>query len=85
MVQLARGEGEPAPGECVAEEHWLVRATRPAEVRLVLALCNDGYGASGAGSAWRWSSVREFQLSPPRPLSQASSSFHTMNRAVADR
>ena len=103
VVQLARGEGERPPGgECIPEEHWLVRATTPAEVRLVLALCNDGYGASGVGedtvtvkgnrlthdqyggSAWRWSSSREFQLWPPRPLGEASSSFHTMSPQLTE-
>ncbi len=40
-------EGDRANGQCEAEEYWLLRGGKVTQ--LLLALCNDGYGASGIG------------------------------------
>jgi hypothetical protein len=107
VVQVSRGEkksvdDEEVRGECSPDERWLVRATTPPEARLLLRLCNDGYGAAGVGedvlavkpnkltheqyggSAWRWGSLREFQLSPPRLLTVTSTSFHSSSPQLVD-
>jgi hypothetical protein len=107
VVQVSRGEkknpeDEEVRGECSPDERWLVRGTTPPEARLLLKLCNDGYGAAGVGedvikvapnrlsheqsggSAWRWISSREFQLSPPKLLSVTSTSFHATTSQLTD-
>jgi hypothetical protein len=42
-----KAEGSRAQGECEAAEWWLLRQGQPAQ--LLLAACNDGYGAAGDG------------------------------------
>jgi hypothetical protein len=98
VLQVTRGQRD----ECTVEEYWVVRVSKPLEAKLLLSLCNDGYGAAGVGedtvtvkpnrltheqfggSAWRWVTRREFQLSPPQLLTTTSTSFHTSAPAQAD-
>ncbi|XXF75319.1 hypothetical protein P2318_19850 [Myxococcaceae bacterium GXIMD 01537] len=42
-----KAEGERGNGDCSADEWWLVRSGSAPQ--LLLAACNDGYGASGVG------------------------------------
>lgn len=107
VVQVSRGErrnpeDEEVRGECSPDERWLVKGPGATDVRLLLSLCNDGYGAAGVGedsivvktnrliheqsggSAWRWVSVRELQLSPPKLVSSTSTSFHASTPQLVD-
>ncbi|WNG51181.1 hypothetical protein F0U60_48905 [Archangium minus] len=42
-----KAQGSRAEGQCEAAEWWLLRPSQPAQ--LLLAVCNDGYGAAGVG------------------------------------
>jgi hypothetical protein len=42
-----QAEGRRENGQCEATEWWLLRSSQPAQ--LLLAVCNDGYGAAGLG------------------------------------
>ncbi|MFZ5444908.1 MAG: hypothetical protein ACOZQL_33265 [Myxococcota bacterium] len=51
VLQVTRGAQQADDGarECTVEEYWAVRLAKPQEARVLLSLCNDGYGAAGVG------------------------------------
>lgn len=71
--------------------------TYVSDIQNLMALCNDGYGASGigedvievsdnrlihhqyGGSAWRWDTTTNVQLSPLKVTSRSTCSFHNLS------